>query len=217
VYFLAAIFIAIGGIASSVYLALSHYRNFTDFGYQSFCAISRSLNCDTVSQSPYAVFSGVPISVWGIGGYLFFLTLLFFFRSSKKFSQGWALLCLLSILFCLISLALAAVSSFLIHSYCIMCIFNYAINFMLLICTWIAQRRFGAERFLTDVKAELRLLYLNKVRTSIGPFSFSRPWRASAVLYYPKYWMFPALPKGAILHPESPKTATPGLARSNHL
>jgi protein-disulfide isomerase/uncharacterized membrane protein len=195
VYFIAAISIAIGGIASSVYLALSHYRNFTDFGYQSFCAISRSLNCDTVSQSPYAIFSGVPVSVWGIGGYLFFLTLLFFFRFDKKANQRWALLCLLSILFSLISVVLAVVSSVYIHSYCIMCIFNYAINFMLLICTWIAQRRFGAERFLADVKAEVGLLYLNKVRISMV-FSVFLVLTCAAVLYYPKYWLFPALPKG---------------------
>ena len=56
VYYGAALALAIAGIINSVYLAISHYRNYTDIGYESFCAISRAINCDTVSQSPYAIF-----------------------------------------------------------------------------------------------------------------------------------------------------------------
>jgi uncharacterized membrane protein len=49
-----------------------------DMGYQSFCAISQALNCDTVSQSPYSILFNVPVPVWGVFGYAFFLILLMF-------------------------------------------------------------------------------------------------------------------------------------------
>ncbi|MBU4035957.1 MAG: hypothetical protein KKA35_05965, partial [Proteobacteria bacterium] len=42
---------------------------YTDIGYESFCAISKAINCDTVSQSPYSVFLGVPLAIWGVAGY----------------------------------------------------------------------------------------------------------------------------------------------------
>ncbi|MBU3949567.1 MAG: hypothetical protein KJ826_15285 [Proteobacteria bacterium] len=44
---------------------------YTDIGYESFCAISKAINCDTVSQSPYSVFLGVPLAIWGVAGYCF--------------------------------------------------------------------------------------------------------------------------------------------------
>ena len=66
------------GLVDSVYLSISHYRVYTDIGYKSFCAISRTINCDTVSQSPFSIFLDVPVPVWGIIGYTFFLLLVAF-------------------------------------------------------------------------------------------------------------------------------------------
>ena len=76
-YFWVIAVIAAAGLTDSVYLSISHYRNYTDISYRSFCAISKAINCDTVSQSPYAIFLGVPVPVWGVIGYAFFLGLLF--------------------------------------------------------------------------------------------------------------------------------------------
>jgi hypothetical protein len=50
----------------------------TDMGFQSFCALSKSINCDTVSQSPYSILGPLPVAVWGVAGYGFFLLLLVF-------------------------------------------------------------------------------------------------------------------------------------------
>ncbi len=72
VYLWTIILLAIVGLADSIYLAISHYRIYTDIGYRSFCAISKAINCDTVSQSAYSIFWGVPVPVWGIIGYTFF-------------------------------------------------------------------------------------------------------------------------------------------------
>ena len=53
------------GLADSIYLAISHYRVHTDAGYQSFCALSKAMNCDTVSQSPASVLINLPVAIWG--------------------------------------------------------------------------------------------------------------------------------------------------------
>ena len=70
--------IALIGLLDAIYLAISHYRVYTDMAYQSFCAISRAVNCDKVSQSPYSILFGVPVPVWGVIGYALFIFLLFF-------------------------------------------------------------------------------------------------------------------------------------------
>jgi len=68
--------LAAAGLADSIYLSISHYRVYTNIGYKSFFAISRAINCDTVSKSQYSIFLGVPVPVWGVMGYLFFLLFL---------------------------------------------------------------------------------------------------------------------------------------------
>ena len=74
VYFWTVAFLTTAGLADSICLAISHYRVYTDVAYSSFCAISKAINCDTVSQSSYSIFFNVPVPVWGIIGYTFFFT-----------------------------------------------------------------------------------------------------------------------------------------------
>jgi len=57
VYFWTVAILAMAGLANSIYLAVSHYRVYTDIFYSSFCAISKAINCDTVSQSIYSMAS----------------------------------------------------------------------------------------------------------------------------------------------------------------
>ena len=122
-YFWTVMVITLLGLAAAVSLAVSHYRLFTDPAYSSFCAISKSINCDTVSQSPYAVLWGVPIAVWGVLGYLsFLLMLLLSLGPSAHHQRVWTLLFSMALGFSGYSLALAAISTFLIGSYCILCI-----------------------------------------------------------------------------------------------
>ena len=51
VYLGSVLGLCIAGFLLSIYLAVSHYRVHTDVGFQSFCALSKAFNCDTVSQS----------------------------------------------------------------------------------------------------------------------------------------------------------------------
>ena len=69
VYLWTVILITMIGLTYSIYLSVSHYRVYTDIGYKSFCAISRAINCDTISQSFYSIFfkpSGTGLGRYGL-------------------------------------------------------------------------------------------------------------------------------------------------------
>jgi len=117
-YFFTMVLITLLGLGDTIYLAFSHYRTYTDIGYQSLCAISRTLNCDTVAQSSFAVLLGVPVSVWGIWSYGFFLSLLAFaWPGNAGRRRIFTLLFVIAFCFSLYSLFLAGVSTYWIHSY----------------------------------------------------------------------------------------------------
>ena len=125
VYYLPTLILALGGLADAIYLAVSHYRVYTDIGYSSFCAISKSINCDTVSQSPYSILLNMPVPLWGVLGYLVFLLILVkAWGEHRRYKDGWALLQILAFFFSIYSVVLALISTFLVHSYCIMCIIS---------------------------------------------------------------------------------------------
>jgi protein-disulfide isomerase/uncharacterized membrane protein len=187
-YFFLVALITLLGLADAIYLAVSHYRVFTDIGYQSFCAISRALNCDTVSQSPYAILAGVPVPVWGIIGYLFFLVLLAFAWPGKAGRRRvWTLLMLIALGFSIYSLILAVISTFYIKSYCIMCILSYGVNLLLLYFTWLIRNRFQCEPILQAVVLDIRYLisFPKIMGTVLAAFAAGT---VLMLLFFPPYW-----------------------------
>ena len=191
-YYFTVVIIGLIGFFDSVYLSVSHFRNYTDMGYQSFCAISRAINCDTVSQSPYSIFLGVPVPVWGVLGYAFFLTLLGFAWSKKSLKKrAWTLLLLIAVIFSVYSIVLAAISTFQIHSYCIMCIVSYAVNLALLYFTWMIRNRFQCESILTSIKLDLNyLLSFPKIITLLMAIFLAII--LGLLIFFPKYWHLPS-------------------------
>ena len=198
VYFWTVTFLAASGLANSIYLSTSHYRVYTDIAYSSFCAISKAINCDTVSQSSYSIFLGVPVPVWGIIGYTFFLLFLPFAWKKEAYKKRiWPILFFISSIFSIYSVILAFISSYYIHSYCIMCIMSFGLSFFLLYYTWLIRKRF--DKFdLTD-GLRLDIYYLWKFRNKTLPvflpfFSFV----LILLIAFPVYWNLapPLLSKG---------------------
>jgi uncharacterized membrane protein len=188
VYFWTVFALAIGGLVNSLYLSVSHYRVYTDIGYKSFCALTRTINCDTVSQSPYSIFLDLPVPVWGIIGYSLFLLLLTQKSKNRSHSHGlWSLLFLTACGFSAYSIVLAWISSFLIHSYCIMCIVSYGINFSLLFYCWLVLRRFSAQTFLAELKADLSHLAEQQSRM-IFVFGIFLIAALTVWIVFPNYW-----------------------------
>ena len=159
VYYSGVMLLVISGLADSLYLLQSHYRNYADMGYRSFCAISKAINCDTVSQSPYAIFMDLPVAFWGCVGYLLLLFLIAASRyRQKRPSDLWNLIFAVSIVYSAISVLLALVSTLLIRSWCIMCILSYGINFGISFLSWIILRRFGPPGRIAGLAADIKLL-----------------------------------------------------------
>ena len=190
VYFWAVAFFAFSGLADSVYLSISHYRVYTDIAYESFCAISRSINCDTVSQSPYSIFIRIPVPVWGIIGYTFFMLFLPFAWSKEAQKQKvWPILFFMSLAFSVYSVILAYISTFYIHSYCMMCIVSFGINFLLLYYTWIIRKRFDKLSIVKGMKLDIAFLWQKKKKTI--PIFFSTLCIVIFLLIsFPSYWNF---------------------------
>jgi protein-disulfide isomerase/uncharacterized membrane protein len=190
VYFWTVTAVALSGLLDAIYLSVSHYRVYTDIGYSSFCAISQSINCDTVSQSPYSIFLGIPIPIWGVIGYAFILMLLpLAWSKSSGEKHLWTLLLVVSLAFSIYSIILALISTFLIHSYCVMCIVNYGINFMLLFYTYLIRQRFEIRGVLKTLKNDISCLW-HRRRYSFAlfaPFSAVIIWM---LIFFPVYWTF---------------------------
>ena len=188
IYFWTIALIALAGLADSIYLAISHYRVYMDIGYSSFCAISRSLNCDTVSQSPYAILWWLPVPVWGIIGYLFFLVMMSLAWGKTSHNvRVWPLLFVMALGFSLYSVYLAIISTFKIHSYCIMCVVNYAINFMLLYFTWLIRKRFQGPGIMSGVKADVKFLWHIRKR-SVPLITGFAVLLILVIAVFPNYW-----------------------------
>jgi len=181
--------LALAGLLDSAYLAISHFRVYTDMGYKSFCAVSKSINCDTVSQSPFSIFLDVPVPIWGMVGYAVFLVLLYAARRGPSNQvRLWPTLFVLAFCFSFYSIVLAMISAFYIHSYCIMCIVTYAVNFMLLFYTWLIHKRFAncsmAAGMINDFKWAVRK---QKKAGSIF-LCVSIGISISLILWTPHYW-----------------------------
>jgi len=196
-YFWPVVGLVIAGLLNSLYLAVSHHRVYTDIGYKSFCAISRAINCDTVSQSHYSIFLGMPVPVWGIIGYT--LLLLFLLPAVSKESekkQIWSLVFWLSLAFSAYSVVLALISSYLIGSYCIMCIVSYGVNLALLFYAWIIRRRFSTAGLLADTREGIRFLWKHRVKTSLVAAIFFAAVGTTWIVF-PVYWHYQPPPVAA--------------------
>jgi len=187
-YYIPVLVIALIGFGDSIYLAVSHYQIHTDVGYSSFCAVSRALNCDTVSTSQYAVFWGIPVAIWGVIGYMFiiFVLLLAGTPSARK-QRVWPVFFWISLIYSIGSLILAGISTLLINSYCIMCIVTYLVNFALLYYAWFVNKRFGDAGLFRGVALDAKLLWsLRKIcLTTVVGFLFLVGY---LMIGLPEYW-----------------------------
>ncbi len=188
-YFIPVLLITLAGIGDTIYLALSHYRNYTNISYASFCAISKAINCDTVSQSPWSILFDIPVALWGLIGYLLFLTFLIPVRNKKKSASPlWAPLFVLALGYSLTAIFFSYISAQKIQSYCLFCLFSYAISFSLLLYCWIIRRRFPSNALLADLKQSLSLIIETKLLKY--PLTGLLLVVLSLRLFLPHYWQY---------------------------
>lgn len=186
-YFVPAFIISLSGLINSVYLSFSHYRNYNDINYISFCAISRAINCDTVSQSKYSIFLNIPVPFWGIIGYalLSYIVVIAGTHAAEK-RRGWPLVFVISSTFSFYSLILAFISGYYIKSYCIMCILSYAINLAILFYSWIIRSRFDTDGIFAGLINDLKHFF--RIKTAWLVFFIIAASPVSLWLFLPQYW-----------------------------
>jgi protein-disulfide isomerase len=141
-----------------------------------------------VSQSTYSIFLGVPVPVWGIIGYAFFLILLLIAwpRNAEK-KRIWTILFLISLAFTVYSIFLAVISTYLIGSYCLMCILSYAVTLMLLYFTWLIRKRFQCEPVFRAVALDIKHLLAYR-RSVITGGSVLCVGLILMLIFFPAYW-----------------------------
>ena len=140
---LAVVLVSLVGLGASIYLSVLHWQVHNQPGHESFCAVSESVNCDTVALSRFSVIFDVPVSTWGILFYLVFITLALwgFFRREPPFP--WGLLWFLNAIAVGFSGFQFLVSKVIIHSFCIMCIVLCAVNLLAAIFCVLGQKKNG--------------------------------------------------------------------------
>jgi len=131
------------GIVVSVELTRIHLFVHTDPEYHSVCAVSDEVNCETVAISPYSVFAGLPVSLWGVAGYLIMGILAAWSLSRRGLHPTWplGLLALLTVFSAAVSAFLAYISATRIDSLCLFCTASYVVNAALLVLCVVAVRR----------------------------------------------------------------------------
>jgi len=179
-----ALLFCLAGLVLSILLERIHYQIHTDPNFHSFCAIGRTVNCDIVARSPYAVFLGVSVASWGIFGYaLAALVALWGARSRKpQLAAGCALY--ISILFVASSAVLGTVSALLVTAVCILCLATYAANLLLLVCAVIIGRRLGLRAVFAEPFRALR----EKTARALLVLLAIGACAAGIVAAHPSYW-----------------------------
>ena len=154
----AFLILSIVGTVITVELTDVWVRSRMDPDYQSFCAVSKGMNCETVAMSDYSSFLGGPVSVWATSGYLFviILTLLCLVRIKDGFGRGF--LFLFSALFMVVSLLLIYIMKFEIKSLCILCLAVDAVNLGLLAMAVLAIKMPG-DRIWATIKYDFESLW----------------------------------------------------------
>lgn len=194
-----ALFLALAGLglAAAVYLTYIHVNVHTDPSYHSRCAVSSEVNCDSVAQSRYSVFLGLPIALWGLCGYLAMAALALHRPAEERAGLGWpGLLVLVTGAAAAAVAPLAAISKLLIHSVCLVCVASWAVTAALFAFSVAEARRGGGIG--RAIRADLSLLGRRRSLLFGGALAVLG---VPAVLFaaVPRYWETSVKPGSAAL------------------
>ncbi len=149
--------LAMIGLLASAYSLFHHYALRFDPDFKSFCNLNESFNCDAVALHPASEVMGVPVAAYGMASYLALMALIANGRRKPdpdvlKYSAP------LMVMMCLFSIYLAAVSAWIIGSFCIVCLSIYAVNFVLLLIQVVWHKSLKSfAHSLTGFLSELRV------------------------------------------------------------
>ena len=139
------------------------------------CNVNQTFNCDTVALSAWSELFGVPLGVYGAAYFVSLWVLLGIGVSGHKGARDHLLAyVVMNVLGVLVSLGLAAISHFALHTWCLSCMGVYAVC-LLQAVSLLWQR--GKFSFQFDVKAIMRggTTALLVVVAAVALHSFAKP------------------------------------------
>ena len=207
-YYTLAVFIFLNlGLVNTIYLGWSHYKNYTDLTFNSFCALSQTINCDTVSQSPWSILLGLPLAYWGFFAYTLFLTIFLAVLCKKNGSEYlWYILCALGMAYSVAAVSFSYISTVKIKAHCILCLASHTISFALFFFSWIILRRSFRISFPTGLNKGFQ--YLLNSPSLLTSFLVLLTGLTFLKLNIPPYWLYTL--------PSSPLIASTGLTEDGN-
>lgn len=151
--------LSVVGMGIGLDLTNVYVQSRIDPDFNSFCAVSEGVNCETVAISDYSTVFGTPVSLWAIAGYAFVAFLAFFAAVRRGRICGPGLLLLFGVFFLAVSIWLVYVMHFLIHSLCLLCLAIDVVNVSILILAIVAVKQCGrsmGEAIIGDVVSVVR-------------------------------------------------------------
>jgi protein-disulfide isomerase/uncharacterized membrane protein len=176
-------------LANTGYLAWAHYQNYTNLAFSSFCALSPSFNCDTVSQSPWSILFGLPLAYWGFFAYgLFLLIFIAACKQKNDSKQLWSILCVIGLFYAVAAVSFGYISATKIRTHCLLCLTSHAVCFALLFSSWIIYRRFCSGSYSTALTGGLRHIS-NSQFLKVGILSLLLGIICTRI-FLPPYWQY---------------------------
>nr|XP_027198206.1 vitamin K epoxide reductase complex subunit 1-like protein 1 [Dermatophagoides pteronyssinus] len=127
--------------AYAFYIELKHEYNHS---YQALCDVNPIISCTKVLTTKWSKGFGIlpePLAfrnpIFGFGFYTLFLLMIAAFKPNTKICKS---LIILAILSNLATIYLAILMIYIIEFYCLVCIFTYVVNFLLLIYSIVRYR-----------------------------------------------------------------------------
>ncbi|MCB0356179.1 MAG: DsbA family protein, partial [Bdellovibrionales bacterium] len=150
-----AVFSTLVAIGLHAYLAWTYYPlKYARSTGESLCNLNATFNCDAVAASSFSSFLNIPMAIWGLTTNIVFLIalLIYALRLTDERERAWRNVFYLSSFIALTSIFMAAISLFLINSFCLFCIGTYICSFVTLIALF-PTGEFSFALLLADVKS----------------------------------------------------------------
>ena len=131
-------------VLSLIGIGLAGYLTYLHFGLLrgellggAACSGTGAFNCHAVTGGAWGSLLGVPLSLWGILGYVAILALaLWGQHSAESATQAAGLVTVVASLFVAADVFLFGVMAFVIRRYCLFCLLTYAVNLLVLFSAW---------------------------------------------------------------------------------
>ena len=120
------------GLAFAVYLEFIHVQTFLAPNAEAVCSVNEDFDCSVVALSRFAVFAGVPLTIWGFAGFVSIGFAVWHRSRLLLWLTGFAALA---------SVGLFVEAAFFVGSICLFCEGVHVVCLLLLGYAWVYRRR----------------------------------------------------------------------------